>query len=162
MRICRFALSLSVSLILYFRGTDLISPEDLLRAAMLMGPLALPMRLRDFASGVRVLESVTRSDERSVKAVAALVAHAATEQQQQQQQSDDSNSAGRARTSSGGGLDASSVAERLGIALALALEQLLLAEDAGLVCRDDSVEGLFFFAPPPAWAAAAAAGPAVK
>lgn len=37
------------------------------------------------------------------------------------------------------------MADRLGIALSLASEELLRAEDEGLLCRDDSIEGLFFF-----------------
>lgn len=115
------------------RGSDLISPEDMLRAALLMEKLGLPMRLRDFPSGVRVLESITRSEERSTKALVTLVEHA------------DANK----------GIDAVGIADRLGIAVSLALEELLVAEDGGFICRDESLQGLFFF--PNRWAAKASA-----
>lgn len=114
------------------RGSDLISPEDLLRAALLMEKLGLPMRLRDFPSGVRVLESTTRSEERSTKALVTLVEHADPTR----------------------GLDAVAIADRLGIAVSLALEELLVAEDQGFICRDESLHGLFFF--PNRWATRAA------
>jgi hypothetical protein len=45
-------------------------------------------------------------------------------------------------------LDACSIADKLGIAITLVMEQLLLAEQQGLLCRDDSLEGallLFLF-----------------
>lgn len=115
------------------RGSDLISPEDLLRAAMLMEKLGLPMRLRDFSSGVRVLESIARSEERSTKALVTLVEHADATK----------------------GVDAVGIADRLGIAVSLALEELLVAEDGGLICRDESLQGLFFF--PNRWAASRSA-----
>lgn len=128
-------------------GTDLISPEDLLRAAMQMGPLGLPMRLRDFASGVRALESVTRSSERGAAAVTALVHSQTSWQRFTEKVAENKGKIVR-------GMDAPAVAERLGIALALAVEALRDAEEAGRVCRDDSIEGLFYFAPPPTWAVA--------
>jgi hypothetical protein len=43
------------------------------------------------------------------------------------------------------GLHPSIVAKRLNIALIVAKEQLLLAEENGVLCRDECVEGLYFF-----------------
>ncbi len=102
------------------RGTALISPEDLLGAALMMEQLDLPLRLKDFESGVRVLE--LRGEENSAKErIAALFS---------KEQS---------------GIAVHEVAERLGISMAVALEQLLLAEERRLLCRDETVRGLAFF-----------------
>ena len=45
----------------------------------------------------------------------------------------------------GPGLSASDVAQALQVPLAIAQEHLLLAEGAGVLCRDDGPEGLRFF-----------------
>lgn len=44
-------------LVLSARGTELISPEDLLDACQLLQSLGLGMALKTFASGVRVIQA---------------------------------------------------------------------------------------------------------
>jgi ESCRT-II complex subunit VPS36 len=53
------------------RGTDLISPEDLLTAAKQLNTMALGCRLRSFASGLLVLQLDTFSDEEMIKRIVA-------------------------------------------------------------------------------------------
>ena len=45
------------------RGTELISPDDLLQAASLFTKWSAPMYLRQFSSGVTVIQSNLHSDD---------------------------------------------------------------------------------------------------
>ena len=55
------------------RGLELLSPEDLLQACNLLNKLRLPIRLRQFDSGVKVLQLENHSDENVVKNTAVAV-----------------------------------------------------------------------------------------
>lgn len=102
------------------RGTDLISPEDLYRAASLMEPLGLPLRLREFQSGVKVIED--SKDSKTMDQIMELFSE------------DDSK-----------GFSALDLAEKFGMSLTLGQQMFLEMEDKALVCRDESVQGLFFY-----------------
>lgn len=106
------------------RGTELISPEDLLRACTLWGKLDVPVVLRRFDSGVMVIQSKSQSDDEVFLRIKSLMT--ATE-------------------STTIGISASEAARALGMAPALAKEQLLAAENKGHLCRDDGPDGLRFF-----------------
>ena len=107
------------------RGTELVSPDDLLTAATLTRKLALGMRLRVFDSGVKVLQSDSYNEEEMGKKIVNLLTTDAVY--------------------SVAGLQASDAALRLNISLVVAKEQLLIAECRLFICRDESAEGLFFF-----------------
>lgn len=113
------------------RGTELVSPADLLTTARLLGPTKLGMSLRQFASGVLVIQADTHSDtavgEKLVKAAKG-----------------EGGGAGRW----GDGLVATQVARDLRVSVTLAVEHLRTAETAGLLCRDESVEGTRFYVNP--------------
>ncbi|CBJ32060.1 conserved unknown protein [Ectocarpus siliculosus] len=114
------------------RGTELVSPADLLATARLLGPTKLGMSLRRFASGVLVIQADSHSDQAvSEKLVKAAEAEAA---------------AGGGGW--GDGLVATQVARDLRVSATLAVEHLRTAETAGLLCRDESVEGTRFYANP--------------
>ena len=55
------------------RGTEMISPDDLYRAALLFEPLKLPVRLRKFDSGVLAVQSLSHTDGEVAKSVADLI-----------------------------------------------------------------------------------------
>ena len=56
------------------RGSDLVSPDDILNAAKIMQTLRLPLRLRKFEeSGVLVLELTAFSDEECAKRILELI-----------------------------------------------------------------------------------------
>lgn len=145
-----------------------MSPDDLLAAARLLGglPRAAGLALREFASGVKVVQAASHSDERICEALAALVQPAGV------------CAAGGGRDNGGGaeaaleGAAAAPVLEgaaaepgeelwrgtlgpavtqteaaaALRVPLAVASEHLLMAEARGVLCRDDSgPEGLRFF-----------------
>nr|XP_032835620.1 vacuolar protein-sorting-associated protein 36 isoform X3 [Petromyzon marinus] len=102
------------------RGMELLSPEDLLNAARLFEPLKLPIRLRPFASGVMVVQ-LTSLDEDAAIAEAACVVEEK------------------------GSLTSEEFSKLIGISVLLARERLLLGEENGRLCRDDSEEGLRFY-----------------
>ncbi|KAF9595758.1 hypothetical protein IFM89_003500 [Coptis chinensis] len=106
------------------RGTELISPEDLLRACAMWEKFDVPVMLRKFDSGVMVIQSKSHSDEEVFERIKSLV-----------------SKPDALRT----GISPSDAAITLGIAPAMAKEHLLTAESKGLLCRDISPEGFRFF-----------------
>mmetsp|Transcript_15273 Transcript_15273/g.22857 ORF Transcript_15273/g.22857 Transcript_15273/m.22857 type:complete len:404 (+) Transcript_15273:61-1272(+) len=102
------------------RGTELISPDDLVRASHLFRALDLPVELREFRSGVLVVQSKSHSDEAITQRLLALVKE-------------------RERLTP---LDVSKLTDT---PHPLAKEQLLIAEQQGVLCRDESFEGLVFY-----------------
>lgn len=115
------------------RGTELVSPADLLTTAQLLGPTRLGMSLRRFASGVLVIQADSHSDE----AVGERLVQAAAEAP-----------VGAGVEGGGGGLVATQVARDLRVSVTLAMEHLRTAEAGGLLCRDESVEGTRFYVNP--------------
>ncbi|XP_075221750.1 vacuolar protein-sorting-associated protein 36-like, partial [Lycorma delicatula] len=55
------------------RGLELLSPEDLLAACQLLNHLKLPIRIRQFDSGVKVLQIEAHTDKAIVTSTAELV-----------------------------------------------------------------------------------------
>ncbi|KDR12870.1 vacuolar protein-sorting-associated protein 36 isoform X2 [Zootermopsis nevadensis] len=102
------------------RGLELLSPEDLIQACHMLEKLNLPLRLRQFDSGVKVLQLHSHSDVNVVKNTAL-----ALEDQ--------------------GSLTAEELAQMLGISVLLAKERLMTTEKYGKACRDESIEGLRFY-----------------
>ncbi|RUP43966.1 integrated structural and functional model of the Escrt-Ii complex, partial [Jimgerdemannia flammicorona] len=102
------------------RGVALISPEDLYKACSLFEQLNLPMRLRHFDSGLLVVQSLSHTDEHVARRIVEHV-------------------------QSKGPLTAIKVAELNSVPLPLAIEQLLVTEKQGFICRDESVAGLTFY-----------------
>jgi ESCRT-II complex subunit VPS36 len=107
------------------RGTELVSPEDLLKAVELTGNMELGVFLRTFASGVKVVQLQTHSDA----ALGQEILNAFT------------NNPEYMRT----GLQISQIARLFHISLAVAKEVLFYEEQKLNLCRDESVQGLSFF-----------------
>jgi len=105
------------------RGTDLVSPQDLVQAAELLQGLNLGLHVSRLPSGVLVLQ-VDDFDPAQMNARIADIA---------------------ASAAGGGGLHSMALARELNVSAVLAREYLLTAEKAGAVCRDDSTEGLSFY-----------------
>ena len=103
------------------RGLELISPEDLLNACECLASANSSLSLYTFPStGVKVLQSSTFQSEEIAKQTADSV-------------------------ESSGSLTPEELSRMAGIAIVLAKERLLAAEDLGALCRDDTVEGLRFY-----------------
>ena len=107
------------------RGTELVSPEDMLKAAQLTGRLKLGVSLQVFESGVKVLRLDSFSEDGLSEKLLDLLR--------------------RDAEYSVNGLQAADVAVAMNVSLVVAKEQLLLSEHRGFLCRDESIDGLFFF-----------------
>ncbi|KAJ3025744.1 UNVERIFIED_CONTAM: Vacuolar protein-sorting-associated protein 36 [Siphonaria sp. JEL0065] len=112
------------------RGVALISPQDLQKSAALFESLGLPYRLRKFDSGLFVVHSSDYSDDAIATRVLAHV-----------QRVGGTGNVG----DWGNGVTCLDIASLEGVSIVLAKELLLITEKYGLVCRDDSVEGLRFY-----------------
>ncbi|XP_037036984.1 vacuolar protein-sorting-associated protein 36 [Bradysia coprophila] len=99
------------------RGLELLSPEDLLNACKVMSG---PVKLRQFPSGAMVLQLESHDEE--------AVAVATTEIVEEKKS-----------------MSVEELARILSISMILAQERLLIAERAGNLCRDESMEGLRFY-----------------
>eukprot|EP00246_Nothoceros_aenigmaticus_P013644 TRINITY_DN4796_c0_g1_i2.p1 TRINITY_DN4796_c0_g1~~TRINITY_DN4796_c0_g1_i2.p1 ORF type:complete len:134 (-),score=27.93 TRINITY_DN4796_c0_g1_i2:661-1062(-) len=106
------------------RGTELISPEDMVQACMIWDKIDVPVKLRRFDSGVMVIQSKNQSDDEVFAKLTVLAKKPEAMKQ---------------------GIGMSDAARALGIAPALVKEQLLAAESRGFLCRDDGPDGLRFF-----------------
>lgn len=106
------------------RGTELISPDDLLQACSLWEKFDVPVMLRKFDSGVVVIQSKTHSDEEVFARIASLMMKP---------------------EALSNGISAGDAARTLGVAPAVAKEYLLAAEGKGLLCRDVSPDGFRFY-----------------
>ncbi|KAL4372468.1 hypothetical protein S245_022047 [Arachis hypogaea] len=106
------------------RGTELISPDDLLQACSLWEKFDVPVVLRKFDSGVMVIQNKSHSDEEVFTKIKVLVMKPDTLR---------------------AGISASDAARTLGVAPAMAKEHLLSAESKGLLCRDISADGFRFY-----------------
>jgi ESCRT-II complex subunit VPS36 len=111
------------------RASNLISPEDLLQAVSYMPVLHLGMSQRHFPSGLTVLQDDAVDDEKS----AALLVAACAEH-------DNTDS-----THTQSGITADQAAKYLKLSAVLAHEQLLAAEVAGALVRDETLDSLRFF-----------------
>lgn len=106
------------------RGTELISPEDLLQACAIWEKLNVPVMFRRFDSGVIIIQSKAKNDDEVFARITDLVVKPEALQT---------------------GVGASEAARTLGVAPALAKEYLLAAENKGFLCRDDGPDGLRFY-----------------
>eukprot|EP01012_Entosiphon_sulcatum_P020929 TRINITY_DN25768_c0_g2_i2.p1 TRINITY_DN25768_c0_g2~~TRINITY_DN25768_c0_g2_i2.p1 ORF type:complete len:312 (+),score=46.01 TRINITY_DN25768_c0_g2_i2:272-1207(+) len=101
------------------RGTDLISPDDLLKACKLFEPLRLPLRLKRFPSGVCVVQPADRGTAQLQSITDALRTRAF--------------------------ITAPQLATQLSIPLVLASEYLGEAEREGVLCRDETAAGITYY-----------------
>lgn len=118
-------------------GVELVSPMDFEKAARLWEKLKLPVRLRQFKSGLLVVQGRDRSDEKTIATLLKWLKElhllppdrpVAWDWQE-----------------FGRGVTAQETAERFGWSIGVAAEELEMAEDKGALCREDGVEGLKFW-----------------
>lgn len=103
------------------RGTELVSPDDLYRCTKLMDSLKLGMRLVTFRSGVKVIQSDDLGEDALCRRIMDLYSAEMI------------------------GFRIDEIASALGITLVIAKEQVMLVENKGLLCRDESVYGITFY-----------------
>eukprot|EP00892_Ulva_mutabilis_P009863 jgi/Ulvmu1/7249/UM035_0036.1 len=112
------------------RGMELVSPDDLRIAAELFEPLGLPTCLRVFPSGVAVVQDQSWSDDAVCSTIVDILNMPHPDV---------------TCMSLGRGLAPTQYALEATVPVAVAMEQLLLAERKGFLCRDDTACGLYFY-----------------
>ena len=121
------------------RGTNMISPDDLLKALDLMKELGLGMSRRSFkSSGVLVIQDDAFDDEVMAKKLSNLASAS-------MKQKAEPLGAEASFTDDVGGITVIDVSRTLKIPALLANEQLLSAEQMGWLCRDSTIEGVRYF-----------------
>ncbi|KAI1381831.1 Vps36-domain-containing protein [Hypoxylon crocopeplum] len=118
-------------------GVELVSPNDFEKAARLWGTLKLPVRLRTFKSGVMVVQSRDRTDETTIKALLAWLRDLHDIPPDRDVPWD--------WQEFGRGVTAQDAAERFGWSIGVAEEELEMAEERGVLCREEGIEGLKFW-----------------
>lgn len=118
-------------------GVELVSPSDFEKAARMWDTLKLPVRLRQFKSGLLVVQGRDRTDEKTIASLLTWLKSL----HQEQPASDttwDWQFFGR-------GVTAQETAERFGWSVGVATEELEMAEEAGALCREQGLDGFRFW-----------------
>jgi ESCRT-II complex subunit VPS36 len=118
-------------------GVELVSPSDFQKAAELWEKLKLPVRMRRFKSGLLVVQGYDWSDEMTIQQLSAWM-----QELREQPPSDpvawDWHAFGR-------GVTAQEAAQHFGWSVGVAAEELEMAEDRGILCREEGIEGIRFW-----------------
>ncbi|EPS37415.1 hypothetical protein H072_8877 [Dactylellina haptotyla CBS 200.50] len=114
------------------RGIELISPSDLENSANLFDKLQLPVRLRQFKSGLLVVQERTRTDEKVAKSVLAWMESLSEAESWDK----------RVDRRWGPSILARDAAEKFGWSIAVANEELEMVEELGVLCREVGIEGV--------------------
>ncbi|KAF3767650.1 Vps36-domain-containing protein [Cryphonectria parasitica EP155] len=118
-------------------GVELVSPMDFEKAARLWEELRLPVRLRTFKSGVMVVQGKDRTDETTIKALLGWMQDLHSIPPDKEVPWD--------WQEFGRGVTSRDVAERFGWSIGVAEEELEMAEERGVLCREEGIEGLKFW-----------------
>lgn len=118
-------------------GVELISPSDFQRAAELWEKLKLPVRLRRFKSGLLVVQRYDWSDEKTVRQL--------QEWMEELRRVPPDETIPWDWTVFGRAVTAQEAAQRFKWSVGVAAEELGMAEDRGLLCREEGIEGLRFW-----------------
>ena len=118
-------------------GLELISPTEFAKAARLWEKLSLPVRLRQFKSGLLVVQQADRTDEKTIAQILSWLQglHSSLPGEDVPW---DCETYGR-------GITAQEAAQRFGWSVGVASEELEMAEEKGVLCREEGVEGLRFW-----------------
>jgi ESCRT-II complex subunit VPS36 len=118
-------------------GVELVSPLDFEKAARLWEKLKLPVRLREFKSGVLVVQASDRTDEKTIKTLLVWLSDLHSFPPEKELPWD--------WQVFGRGVTAQDAAEHFGWSIGVAEEELEMAEERGALCREESIEGLKYW-----------------
>ncbi|KAL4937648.1 hypothetical protein BDV06DRAFT_69762 [Aspergillus oleicola] len=118
-------------------GVELVSPSDFQRAAELWEKLRLPVRLRRFKSGLLVVQRYDWSDEKTLRQLQDWMADL--------RQIPPSEPVPWDWRLFGRPVTAQETAQHFGWSVGVAAEELEMAEDKGIFCREEGIEGLKFW-----------------
>jgi len=117
-------------------GVELVSPSDFHKAATMWASLQLPVRLRQFKSGLLAVQYAYTSDERTIEQLKKWLESLRTSP---------AEPASRDWMPYGRGVTAQDATKKFGWSLGIANEELEMAEERGALVREDSIEGLKFW-----------------
>lgn len=117
-------------------GVELVSPADFHKAATLWASLGLPVRLRQFKSGLMAVQYAFTSDERTIEQIKKWL---------ESLRASPPDIADWDWQHYGCGITAQDAAKRFGWSLGIANEELEMAEEKGALVREESIEGLKFW-----------------
>ena len=118
-------------------GVELVSPADFEKAARMWDKLKLPIRLRQFKSGLLVVQGRDRTDEKTITSLLSWLKSLHDEPTIMETAWD--------QQLYGRGVTAQETAERFGWSVGVATEELEMAEEAGALCREQGFEGIRFW-----------------
>jgi len=118
-------------------GVELVSPADFEKAARLWEKLRLPIRLRQFKSGLLVVQGHERTDQATIRTLILWL--------QERHTIPPDHEVAWDWQAFGRGVTAQETAERFGWSIGVAAEELEMAEEKGALCREEGVEGLRFW-----------------
>ncbi|KAI9798052.1 MAG: hypothetical protein M1825_005651 [Sarcosagium campestre] len=118
-------------------GVELVSPTDFQKAASLWEKLKLPLRLRRFKSGLLVVQSREWNDDKTIASLLSWL--------QDLRWSTPNGDAKWDWRLFGRGITAQEAAERFGWSVGVANEELEMAEERGVLCREESIAGVYFW-----------------
>lgn len=117
-------------------GVELVSPSDFHKASAMWASLQLPVRLRQFKSGLLAVQYAYTSDERTVEQLKNWL---------QSLRTSPPGSVAWDHEHYGCGVTAQDAAKKFGWSLGIANEELEMAEEKGALVREESIEGLKFW-----------------
>ena len=117
-------------------GVELVSPSDFHKAATMWSSLQLPVRLRQFKSGLLAVQYAYTSDERTIDQLKKWLGSLRAAPPE---------SAAWDWLHYGCGVTAQDAAKKFGWSLGIANEELEMAEEKGALVREESIEGLKFW-----------------
>ena len=118
-------------------GVELISPLDFQKAAQLWEKLKLPVKLRRFQSGLMVVQRFDWTDEKTLNQLKVWL--------EDLRESPPDTGVTWDWSCLGWGVTAQEAAQRFGWSIGVATEELEMAENSGLLCREESIVGLKFW-----------------
>ncbi|KIX02332.1 uncharacterized protein Z518_08273 [Rhinocladiella mackenziei CBS 650.93] len=118
-------------------GVELVSPSDFYKAAEAWDRLGLPVKLRRFKSGLLVVQRRNASDEKTINQIKEWLKSLRVPEAEGPPPWD--------WEAYGFGVTAQQAATKFGWSLGVASEELEMAEERGVLCREESVEGLKFW-----------------
>lgn len=118
-------------------GVELVSPLDFHKAAQMWERLSLPVRLRRFKSGLLVVQRSDWGDDKTIRQLKAWL--------EQLQQTAPAEEVPWEWSRFGRGINVQETAHRFGWSVGVAIEELEMAEDRGVLCREECIEGLRFW-----------------
>jgi ESCRT-II complex subunit VPS36 len=118
-------------------GVELVSPSDFEKAARMWDKLKLPIRLRQFKSGLLVVQGRDRTDEKTIASLLAWL--------RELHHTPPISEVTWDWRMYGRGVTAQETAERFGWSVGVATEELEMAEESGALCREQGLDGLRFW-----------------